>query len=104
MNQSFATRSKSRIGLVLAVMGLMAASGCQQGPPAEGSLRVNINACTLTELETIPGIGEALAKLIVARRPYKSVDELLDVKGIGPASLEKLRTYVKVDGGTEKLH
>jgi competence protein ComEA len=70
---------------------------------AEGSLRVNINACTLTELETIPGIGTALAKFIVARRPYKSVDELIDVKGIGPASLEKLRTYVKVDGETEKL-
>jgi competence ComEA-like helix-hairpin-helix protein len=103
MNQVFATRSSFRFGFVLAVMGLMATTACQPGPPAEGSLRVNINACTLTELETIPGIGEALAKLIVARRPYKSVDELLDVKGIGPASLEKLRTYVKVDGGTEKL-
>jgi competence ComEA-like helix-hairpin-helix protein len=95
---------KSRIGLVLAVMALgIGLASCQQGPPAEGSLRVNINACTLTELETIPGIGTALAKLIVARRPYKSVDELIDVKGIGPASLEKLRTYVKVDGETEKL-
>ena len=95
---------KLRIGLLITVVVLgLGMASCQQGPPAEGSLRVNINACTLTELETIPGIGEALAKLIVARRPYKSVDELLDVKGIGPASLEKLRTYVKVDGETEKL-
>ena len=69
----------------------------------QGSQRVNINACTLTELEDIPGIGEAIAKLIVAHRPYTSVDQLQEVSGIGPKSLEKLRPYVKVEGKTEKL-
>lgn len=95
---------ETRLGLVLATLVMsIGMAACQQGPPAEGSLRVNINAATLTELETIPGIGETLAKLIVARRPYQSVEQLLDVKGIGPASLEKLRPYVKVDGESEKL-
>jgi DNA uptake protein ComE-like DNA-binding protein len=69
----------------------------------EGSIRVNLNTATLTELESIPGIGEVLAKQIVARRPYMSVDQLLDIRGIGPASLEQLAPYVKVDGATEKL-
>ncbi len=70
---------------------------------AEGSLRVNINTATLTELESIPGIGESLAKLIVARRPYTSVDDLEQVSGIGPNSLESLRPFVKVEGEAEKL-
>ena len=58
------------------------------GGPAEGSLRVNLNTATLTELESIPGIGPARARQIVARRPYKSVDELIEISGIGPKSLE----------------
>ena len=70
---------------------------------AEGSLRVNINTATLTELESIPGIGESLAKLIVAQRPYTSVDDLEKVSGIGPNSLESLRPFVKVEGEAEKL-
>jgi competence ComEA-like helix-hairpin-helix protein len=102
MNLATALRSKF-VGLVAVAMIGMGTVSCQQGPPTEGSIRVNINTCTLTELEAVPGIGEALAKLIVARRPYGSVDELVDVKGIGDKSLEKLRPYVKVDGETERL-
>jgi len=69
----------------------------------EGSLRVNLNTATLTELESIPGIGTLLAQQIVANRPYASVDELTKIRGIGETSLRGLRTYVKVDGETEKL-
>jgi competence ComEA-like helix-hairpin-helix protein len=78
--------------------------GCNAGaPPAEGSLRMNINTATLTELETIPGVGESLAKRIVAGRPYAAVDELEKVSGIGAKSLQELRPYVKVEGELEKL-
>ena len=69
----------------------------------EGSLRVNLNTATLTELESIPGIGETLARQIIAKRPYASVDQLLEIRGIGPSSLKGLSPYVKVDGETEKL-
>jgi competence ComEA-like helix-hairpin-helix protein len=103
MNLANAMRSKIiRMVAWMLCIGAIA-TACEQGPPAEGSIRVNVNTCTLTELETVPGIGEALAKVIVAGRPYQSVDQLLDVKGIGEKSLEKLRPYVKVDGETEKL-
>jgi competence ComEA-like helix-hairpin-helix protein len=70
---------------------------------AEGAIRVNVNTATLTELESIPGIGEVLAKQIVAHRPYRTIDQLLQIRGIGPTSLEGLAPYVKVDGETEKL-
>jgi DNA uptake protein ComE-like DNA-binding protein len=78
------------------------ANGSPDGT-AEGSIRVNLNTATLTELESIPGIGEVLAKQIVAQRPYRSVDQLLQIRGIGPTSLTGLAPYVKVDGETEKL-
>jgi competence ComEA-like helix-hairpin-helix protein len=70
---------------------------------SQGMLRVNLNTATLTELESIPGIGKVLAKQIVANRPYASVDDLLKIRGIGERSLQGLRTYVKVEGETEKL-
>lgn len=47
------------------------------------SLKVNINTATEEELDTLPNIGPARAKLIIAGRPYKSVDELKKVSGIG---------------------
>ncbi len=105
-------RSKSIIAIIVAALGLgsggawLARSGhglSSSATPAQGSLRVNINTSTLTELESIPGIGAARAKHVVAGRPYKSVDELIEVSGIGPKSLQDLRPYVKVDGETEKL-
>ncbi len=102
MNLAPALRSKFFAGIFMAMIG-MGTISCQPGPPTEGSIRVNINTCTLTELETVPGVGPELAKLIVAGRPYQSVDQLVDVKGIGAKSLLKLRPYVKVDGETEKL-
>lgn len=66
----------------------------------EGSLVVNINTATSKELETLPGIGPALATLIVTGRPYGTVDELERVRGIGPGLVESLRPLVIVDGDT----
>jgi competence protein ComEA len=63
---------------------------------------VNVNTATQEELQQLPGIGEARAKAILdARRErggFKSVEELLEIRGIGPANLEKLRPHVSVSG------
>jgi competence ComEA-like helix-hairpin-helix protein len=71
--------------------------------PAEGSLRVNINTADADQLETLPGIGPALAQLIIAGRPYATVDELVRISGIGPRTLESLRPMVTTEGETQKL-
>lgn len=63
---------------------------------ATGETRLSLNTATERELELlIPGVGPSTAAKIVAARPFESVEELLDVSGIGPATLEKIRPYVK---------
>jgi competence protein ComEA len=61
---------------------------------------VNVNTATNAELETLPGIGEVIAQAIVDHRtengPFASVDQLLDVTGIGDATLEDIRELVTV--------
>jgi len=57
---------------------------------------LELNTDTKKELQSIKGIGPILAKRIIASRPYKTVDDLLKVKGIGPKKLEKIRAYVVV--------
>ena len=61
---------------------------------------VNINTATAEDLEALPRIGPALAQRIIAYRkahgPFQKVDDLVAVKGIGPALLETLRPYITV--------
>ena len=65
---------------------------------APGGL-VDLNAATVEELDTLPGIGPVTAAAIIAWRDangrFTSVDQLGDVDGIGPARLEKLRDLVR---------
>lgn len=56
----------------------------------------DINTASKEDLESIPGIGPVLASRIIAGRPYKNMDDLLKVKGIGKKKLKKLRTYFVV--------
>lgn len=61
---------------------------------------VNINTASQSELDSLPGIGPAMAKRIIAERekaPFTSVDDLLRVKGIGKAKLGKLRSRIRVN-------
>ncbi len=61
---------------------------------------ININRATAAELEALPGVGAVTAKAIVAYReehgPFHSVDQLLEVRGIGPGRLEAVRDQVRV--------
>lgn len=68
----------------------------------EGTLVVNINTATQEQLETVPGIGPTRAAQIIAGRPYKSVDEIVKVVGIGPGQVEGLRPFLRVEGETGK--
>lgn len=67
---------------------------------AASNAGININTASESELDSLPGIGPAMAKRIVAEReraPFASVDDLLRVKGIGPAKLAKLRSRIRVN-------
>lgn len=80
------------------------------GPPVPGAVPgatpgstgglININTASATELEALPGIGEVLSATIVEYRtqngPFTSVDQLEDVSGIGPATLEEIRDQVTI--------
>lgn len=68
-----------------------------------GLARVDLNTATPAELDSLKGIGPAKAQAIVEYRrqhgPFRSVDELQNVPGIGPATLKDLRRDVTVGGG-----
>jgi len=61
---------------------------------------VDLNTADQVALETIPGIGPVTAAAILQHRTeignFESIEQLLDVTGIGPATLEALRPYVRV--------
>jgi competence protein ComEA len=81
----------------LATPVAFAAPNDAKTPAAASS--VNVNTATMEELTALPGIGEKRAQAIIEVRKqkggFKSVDELTEVKGIGPANLEKLRPYLR---------
>lgn len=68
-------------------------------PGAAGAL-VNVNTASAAELEALPGVGEVIAQRIVDHRtangPFTSVEQLLDVSGIGDSILESIRELVTV--------
>ena len=61
---------------------------------------VNLNTATVSDLEALPGVGAATAKLIVEHREknggFKKVEELMNIKGIGEKSFLKLKPMVTV--------
>ncbi len=67
--------------------------------------KVNINTATVEELQTLPKIGPKTAEAVVKYReehPFESVDDLLNVKGIGEKKLEEIKPHVTVGKKTNK--
>src|SRR5213075_1343211 len=58
--------------------------------------KVDLNTADEKALEGLPGVGAATAKAIIAARPFKSVDDLKNVKGIGDAKFNALKDKVTV--------
>lgn len=65
-----------------------------------GEQAVDLNTASASELEELPGVGPATAEAIIEHRetvgPFTSVDDLLDVRGIGEAKMAELRDLVRV--------
>jgi len=71
----------------------------EQLPTRKAEFLVDVNAAAWPELAQIPEIGETLAKRIVEYRlahgPYRSLEALLDVPGIGPRTFERMRPFLQ---------
>jgi competence protein ComEA len=82
------------LALVCAISAPVAA---KKKPPVAP---ININTANSEELQLVPGIGPVTAEKILQMRksygPFKSVDDLRAIRGIGPKRLEKMRKYLTV--------
>ena len=71
---------------------------------AEPAGVVNINTASSEELQMLPRVGPALAERIIAFReangPYRTIDEIVAVKGIGESSFARLEPYIVTSGAT----
>jgi competence protein ComEA len=88
------------VGLPAAAGPAAAAVGSPGGSPSGGptGALVNINTGDQTALETLPGVGPVTAQAILAYRtengPFTTVDELVEVSGIGDATLAEIAPHV----------
>ena len=116
MSRNTAHLSFCSLGALLALSGVLTlapavraaeapAAATTAGAP-RAAQRVDVNSASEAELEALPRIGPALAKRIVEYRKQvgtiKTVDELVNVKGIGTKMLEVLRPLVTVTAPAKK--
>ena len=101
------SRSRAILGIALMVllaMGtvvpLQAVSTAKAGTQASSDNPVDLNKANVESLATVPGIGKVTAERIVqwreANGPFRRVEDLMKVKGIGDKTFDKLRPYIKV--------
>ena len=68
--------------------------------PAAAAAVVNLNTATVSQIATLPGIGDKTAERIIEYREknggFKKVEELMNVKGIGEKSFLKLKALITV--------
>jgi competence protein ComEA len=77
----------------------------RETPAAKSAVVVNLNTATATDLQELPGIGARTAARIVDYRqkngPFKKIEELMNVQGVGEKGFLKLRSQITVSAKPE---
>ncbi len=68
--------------------------------PEQSSAKIDLNSATEAQLESLPGVGPAMAKKIIAGRPYSSVADLKRA-GISESTIEKLKSSAIVEPSSQ---
>ena len=95
-----------RHGIALVAALMLALAGVAQATDSVERLSgvVNLNTADAEQLQMLPGVGEKRAEAIIAIRSskggFKKVEEIVEVKGVGDALLERLRPHLTVSGKT----
>jgi competence ComEA-like helix-hairpin-helix protein len=88
-----------RVAVLAALFVVLAGALDARG---EEAARIDLNTASAAELESLPGVGPSKAQAILAHRevaPFKSTEELIEVKGIGDKLFAQLKDRVTVSAG-----
>jgi competence ComEA-like helix-hairpin-helix protein len=113
LNARLRERKRSRLTLAFALLSTLllwaaassAIPAAQKTPPAKP---INLNTATIDQLEQLPGVGPVTANDIIQFRkksgPFRSVNDLLAIRRITKARLEKMRPYITIGPPPAKPH
>ena len=97
-----------KMGIIIGILAILTICvtpfmvKADQPPAPQG--KININTATAEQLTLLPGIGEVTANAIVAYRTangnFASDEDILNVKGIGEKTLEKIKDFIVLEGET----
>lgn len=90
---------KRALVILIALSFAAVATPVLAGSTKDGAALIDINTATVAQLDSLPGIGPAKAKAIVAHRkakPFEKIEDLMDVKGIGAATFAKIKPLITV--------